>query len=674
MDIKALEQQIQSAGLRVRAPQFAMIECVHDTLKQQAISLIEAPTGVGKTLAYTIGALQAKKPKVKIIISTATVALQEQLIHSDIPLLETILGVKVSAGLAKGRKRYLCLSRLSQDDGEYQGFKTKLEEQYESKLWDGEKDSLKTGCTDAEWGSVSTDASGCSGSRCAFYEECVFYRQRRKVLASDVIVVNHSLLLADLGLGGGAVLPPVDECLYVIDECHHLPEKALGHFSLQSTVMRSLDWINTLSKSLTNAGLYLSETQFSPEVFNETSRNLVESLSLLRASLEMNKKQFDGDVWRLDDEAALQFADLAENVIQSGVRLADENAKLIERLDERYEHEKNLNKAKAEAIATLLSRLKFVQERAENLCKTWGAFLKPRAYKEAPQAKWIELKPARSDEPQDYTCHVAPITAGRELYEVFWSKLKHGAVLCSATVTSLGSFDEFLRRSGLKLYPNVKTLQLDSSFHYDQSILFVPAMQHEPDWKNASAHIRESADLMVQLLPDNVGSLVLFASRKAMEETLSQMPSRLVEKILVQGATGKAALIRLHKRRVDEGKTSIIFGLASFAEGLDLKGAYCEHVVIHKLPFAAPADPVEITRNEWIKFNQLDPFMLYSLPNASLRLTQYVGRLLRSEDDKGMVTILDKRLYTKAYGKKMLEALPPFKRCVNVAWSELESA
>lgn len=664
---KTLMNKFEAQGLKQRESQKKMIDAAYEAFSSKQITVIEAPTGVGKTLAYLIAALKAKPNKAKVIVSTATVALQEQLIEKDIPLLEKILEREIPAGLAKGRKRYVCLSRLYQvDDEENQIFKTELQDRLESNRWDGEKESLSGKVNELEWAIVSTDQSGCSGSRCPYYEDCVFYKRRRKVLAADIVVVNHSLLLADLSLGGGAVLPPVEDSIYILDECHHLPEKALGHFAKQSMLMKSVDWINVLTKSLNSVGLYLTETQYHPDRIQEYTRSLVESLSLMRAHIEMQKNAFQDDVWRVNDDEALKFSQMAENIIESGTRLADENSTMLSLLDDRYEHERNLNKEKAAAISQLLSRLNFAEERLENLCETWAAFIKPRAYKEAPYAKWLALRASRDkSEPNDYVCHVAPIAAGRELYDLFWSRLTHGAVLCSATIRSLGAFDEFMRRSGLKLAKKTTTLALTSDFDYSQSVLFIPSMKIEPTWQQFDAHAQESAEILSKIIFDHVGNLVLFASRKAMEKVLTLIDKNILDKVLVQGAAGKSQLIKLHKKRVDEGKTSVIFGLASFAEGLDLKGHYCEHVVIHKLPFAAPADPIEFTRNEWIQFNQLNPFMVYTLPNASLRLTQYVGRLLRAEEDRGMVTILDKRLYTKAYGKSMLASLPAFRRCID---------
>jgi len=238
-------------------------------------------------------------------------------------------------------------------------------------------------------------------------------------------------------------------------------------------------------------------------------------------------------------------------------------------------------------------------------------------------------------------------------------------VLCSATIRALGKFDDFRRKTGLHDIPDYVENAVASCFDYKKSVLYIPSMQHEPAGLNQDAHRKEAIDLLPKLILSTAGTLVLFTSRSAMETTYEAMPDAYAKDILMQKQHNKNKLIQMHKKRIRLGKRSIIFGLTSFGEGLDLPADFCQHVIIHKLPFAVPSTPIELTRNEWLKSNRLNPFMLSSLPRASIRLTQYVGRLIRQESDIGVVSILDKRIYSKQYGSFLLENLPDFQQLID---------
>jgi ATP-dependent DNA helicase DinG len=253
---------------------------------------------------------------------------------------------------------------------------------------------------------------------------------------------------------------------------------------------------------------------------------------------------------------------------------------------------------------------------------------------------------------------VAPVLASTLLFERVWSRVA-GAVLTSATLTALGSFERILLRAGLP--DDCLFATVPSPFDYRaRACLAVPKLAADPG--DPAAHTREVARWLEVELDQSQASLVLFASRKQMREVYDRVSLSLRDCVLLQDHFGKQELLRLHRQRVDAGEGSVIFGLASFAEGIDLPGSYCMHVVIAKLPFAVPDDPVEAALAEWIESRGGNPFMEISVPDAALRLVQASGRLLRTEEDTGRITLLDRRVITKAYGRKILDSLPPFRR------------
>ncbi len=255
---------------------------------------------------------------------------------------------------------------------------------------------------------------------------------------------------------------------------------------------------------------------------------------------------------------------------------------------------------------------------------------------------------------------MAPVLAAPVLRDRVWSRAA-GAVLTSATLTALGSFDRIIQRAGLPQDCVFATVA--SPFDYaGRACLAVPRLQSDPG--NHPEHTREISHWLDDSLDLAEASLVLFASRRQMREVYDRTGLALRDRILLQDHFTKQELLRLHRTRIDAGEGSVIFGLASFAEGIDLPGAYCRHVVIAKIPFAVPDDPVEAALAEWVEARGGNPFMEISVPDAALRLVQASGRLLRTEEDSGRITLLDRRIVTRQYGRRILDSLPPFRRQV----------
>jgi ATP-dependent DNA helicase DinG len=294
---------------------------------------------------------------------------------------------------------------------------------------------------------------------------------------------------------------------------------------------------------------------------------------------------------------------------------------------------------------------------AERLLALWDRLHREIQPQSAPMACWLTLDEGASGN-VDIAINASPIRAAEILKDRLWGSC-FAAVVTSATLKSLGNFNSLQRETGVP--DSAHFLAVAGAFDYaNAAILKVPTDAVEGN--DVSAHTQYMVDNLSAMIDKNSGTLVLFSSKRQMDQVYDQLSNDMVRRILIQGQYSNREMIRLHKERIDQGKTSILFGLASFAEGVDLPGDYCRHVIIAKLPFAVPNDPLQEALAEWIELQGGNSFFDIALPLASLRLIQASGRLLRTESDTGVVSILDKRLLTKRYGTQLLNALPPFTR------------
>lgn len=638
---------------------------------EDRIAVVEAGTGTGKTAAYCLAAIPlAQSLNKTIVLSTATVALQEQVILQDLPDIQQRAGLKFSLTLAKGRGRYLCLKRLDDhlkytDQQEIPIFDATDEDHtvlYQEMLnrfsqgqWDGEVDSWAEGMSDSAWSGVTTDHRGCSNNRCSFFKQCPFFRARSHLEGSDVIVANHDLVLADLALGGGAVLPEPEDCIYILDEAHHIADKTQNHFSTNARVNGTIQWLDNINKVLSSlaqrfgrpANLTSLATSAAAEADALTSH--LHALSEGLNTLPFETKEEDREVYRFPQgDIPATLMDLSMALLPSMGKLCDVVEQAHELLQEAVAGNTDWQNAyEAEdwlvPVGQLQSRALATRALLEDYAL--GAS-RPRRY-----ARWLNRNL------YDVEMVSAPIEPGNILQEVLWQRC-YGAVCTSATLTALGRFDRFIERVGLQ--PDVSAAVIASPFNYSEVATFhVPAMQSDP--RDFDAHTEEVIALIPDLLNRHVSALVLFTSWRQLNAVISGLPKTLAEGLLVQGEGSKQALLQEHRQRIDEGKSSYLFGVASFSEGLDLPGEYCRHVVIVKLPFSVPDDPVDQAIAEWAEAQGRNAFYEISVPDASLRLVQACGRLIRSEKDYGTISMLDKRIVTQRYGRALIESLPPFR-------------
>lgn len=643
------------------------------------IIVVEGPTGVGKSLGYLIGSYgPALEKNRKIVVSTATIALQDQLANRDIPRFIENSGLKLTSRIAKGRTRYICHLRLinmvtdgtqvdmfdaDEVSASYQSGKAvdvefygRLLESYDDKKWDGDRDTLGAAVDDATWKPITTDHNGCTNMQCETYRTCAQMRAREGIRNAQIVVTNHDLLLADFALGGGAILPSPDETFYIVDEAHHLPNKALSMFSFDHRVDLGRTLMNKLATlageisraypSLRERSVHLSSLTIHLE------KRLGEVLTMLS---NVNKDLFKDNVWRFaNSEFPEQARVLGQQVLKLSKDVLAESQDLQEKIGD-------MSSDSVDAVANKMrGSLSAYTGMVDAVYQTWGKLMDTPSDKAPPIAKWVE-RIVYDGHVVDYVVKACPVVAGPMLRDFFYSKV-NGLVLASATLRSLGDFDSFLRDSGLNVYPKVSTLALPSPFDYGtQGVLYVPKLNVSA--KNVEAHTQA----VVRVLPEairatgNKGTLVLFASRKKMLEVYEQIPTLVAEMTLVQGTASRGDLLAIHQARIDSGKPSVLFGLQGFAEGLDMPGDYCAHVIIDKLPFAMPTDPIQATLSEWYERRKRSYFNEEALPQASVKLIQATGRLIRTETDYGAITILDERITGTDYGKRILRALPPFK-------------
>jgi ATP-dependent DNA helicase DinG len=270
-----------------------------------------------------------------------------------------------------------------------------------------------------------------------------------------------------------------------------------------------------------------------------------------------------------------------------------------------------------------------------------------------PKARWITLHNTAGRVGYELRC--SPVLAADILQDCLWSRAA-GVIVTSATMTALNSFDRFKLHSGAPPDANYKVVV--SPFNYANALFTVPAMDCDPG--DAQAHTDALIDQLPTILDHGEGSLVLFSSRRQMQDVYQGVSARFGGRILLQGDYSKQEILRRHKAAIDGGEGSVIFGLASFAEGVDLPGDYCRHVVIAKIPFAVPDSPLEAALVEWVEAQGRNAFMEISVPDAALRLVQASGRLLRTEEDSGRITLMDRRIMTRRYGRAILQSLPPY--------------
>ncbi|WP_418135193.1 ATP-dependent DNA helicase DinG [Psychromonas sp. GE-S-Ul-11] len=632
--------------------------------KARRILVAEAGTGIGKSLAYILAGLPvALRANKKLIISTATVTLQEQLITKDLPFFLRHSDYKFTFTLAKGRQRYCCehklLNQQVDNTEQTQLFTEKpqagdrelldrLRNAYLDGKWNGDQDSWPKPIPRRVWQQIISDKHSCKKAL-ANHRQCPFHRARDKINKADVIVVNHALLLADLELGGGVILPEPDASFYVLDEAHHLPKIARDFSSASVNIKTSQDWLKKIKQVSTHVNRVVHrQTTITPGLnMLESANEMVKDLNNIELYFRNNPLNYNKS-----NQYRFSMGEVPQGIVNSLISLKEETKKClsaVNKLSNITSEELKDDNIKLSDAEPILIETGFYIQRLEALSDLWKMLLKDRSSNQAPIAAWI------NNENDAYTICASPLEVGGLLEYMLWSQAA-GVVLCSATLTSLNSFDYFMRQAGLAQNDGTQYLRLKSPFDYPNINLHVAAMKNDP---TESGFDNELIDNIAQRIELKEGNLVLFASYWQMNLVAEKLRRKFPKSLLVQGETSRTKMISLHKNNCDQGLTSILFGTGSLAEGLDLPGHYLTNLIITKLPFAVPDSPVEEAHAEWITSKGGNPFMQITIPEASKKLIQSCGRLIRKETDTGKITLLDKRVITKRYGKSLIDALPP---------------
>jgi ATP-dependent DNA helicase DinG len=608
-------------GYSERAQQLEMALAISDAIENNTQLVAEAGTGTGKTFAYLVPALLTGG---KVIISTGTKNLQDQLFSRDLPNVRDALKVPVTVAMLKGRANYVCHYHLeraeqegrfaSREDAKYvHVIKTFAEN---SKT--GDKSELNTVPENAMiWASVTSTRDNCLGGDCAYYKECFVMEARKQALAADVVVVNHHLFFADVMLrdeGVAELLPSANTVIF--DEAHQLPEVAGLFFGEDVSTSQILE----LARDCTAAHLTVAKDCM--------------DLGVVIGALEKSAKDF-----------RLIFA-------YEGSRLPVQKALALKGFGEAYKHMQSQLSELAKVLETQAARdplLEKCWQRSEALCDLFSRW---QTAENNNLVRWVEVFT------HSVQLHATPLSVA----EGFGKQLNaqpRAWIFTSATLAVKSDFSHYIAQMGLHA---AKTGFWESPFNYqEQALLYVPPDMPDPNSPSYTASVVAAALPVLQASGGR--AFVLSTSLRAMREIHALLKEVFAENgiespLLLQGESSRTELLDRFRKLGN----AVLVGSQSFWEGVDVRGEALSVVVIDKLPFAPPDDPVLSARVDKLNAEGKNAFMEYQLPYSVITLKQGAGRLIRDENDRGVLMICDPRLITKAYGKIIWRSLPPFKR------------
>jgi ATP-dependent DNA helicase DinG len=607
-----------------RSAQQTMARAVQQAIAERETLIAEAGTGTGKTYAYLVPALLSGE---RVIISTGTKALQDQLYFRDLPKVHAVLGTRLKTALLKGRSNYLCLYRLDQTvhDGasvdRAQAGHLAAVRAWSARTRRGDRMELAEVPEESPlWPRITSTPENCIGVECAFFDDCHVVKARREALEADVVVVNHHLLFADLALkqeGFGEILPGASA--FILDEAHQIPELA-GQFFSQSVSARQLtdlaqDALRECAGVTGAIGLLL-----------EPVEALQDALRQLRLALDPLSAR--GPFEQLEGIAA------ARDGLHGVQELL---ATVCELLGSQAERSRGFFNVHERALL-LSERLERITEQS--------------AGESGNDVRWYEVFPrgfVLYATPLDLA---APLRAMRERTQAAW-------IYTSATLSVAGNFDHFARQLGLD---DPQTLRLESPFDYaTQALCYLPAALPDP---NARDYTERVIDTVLPVLQASNGrAFLLFTSHRALRRAAELLADRVPWPLFVQGSAPRHRLLE-EFRASGHG---VLLGAASFWEGVDVVGDALSVVVIDKLPFAAPDDPVLLARFDALERSGINPFMGWQVPTAAIALKQGAGRLIRDVRDRGVLVLCDPRISSKGYGRLFLASLPPMPRTRELA-------
>ena len=602
-------------GYNHRPQQQAMAEVVADLLAAGGTLICEAGTGTGKTFAYLVPALLSGR---KILVSTGTRNLQDQLFHRDLPLIRGVLNVPVRIAMLKGRANYLCRYRLDVALQDHRrGFMELRQQLLQVRDWSpvtrsGDVAELNLPENAPVWPAVTSSSDNCLGQNCPEWSRCHLVEARRRAQEADLVVINHHLLCADLSLrdeGFGEILPGAD--CFIVDEAHQLPEVAGSFFGTAVSGRQLLD----LSRDLEVE--YRREAGDVPE--------LVDCSAELRRGVLDLRLSFGEEARRGPWSELVADASAAESLDGVRTRLSALHG-MLQALEGR-----------GKGLDSCLARSAELGQRLAQLAEAG----------ESEDIRWYETQG------KGFRLHQTPLQVD-DIFQSYMERHPAAWVFTSATLAVGDSFGHFSRRLGIG---EARTERWESPFDYArQALWFVPRGMPAPA---SPTFVAAVAELAGQILEYSRGrAFLLFTSHRALREAADWLEPRIPYPLLVQGSAPRAELLE----RFRNLGNAVLLGTASFWEGVDVRGEALSCVIIDKLPFASPGDPVLAARIEALRRQGGNPFRDFQLPQAVIALKQGAGRLIRDALDRGVLVVCDPRLLGRSYGHAFLKSLPPMAR------------
>jgi ATP-dependent DNA helicase DinG len=609
------------SGFQPRQEQIELAQAVSETLDEGGLLVAEAGTGTGKTLAYLVPVLSSG---LRTVISTGTKTLQDQLFFRDLPGVLKALDLSADIALLKGRANYLCIHRLEQ---------ARREGQYPTREAIGELEAVRTWAArtrdgdltvanvlpddSAVWPMVTSTNDNCLGSQCPDFEDCHVLKARRRAQEADVVVVNHHLLFADMAIkqrGFGEVLPGAEA--FIVDEAHQAPELASQFFSASLTRRRMSDLFRDIMAEASELAGGLGSVRAEVEQARQ-------ALAELQAA--MARHLGERGTWQ-------------ELITHEPLRIA------LQKLDQAVAD-------LGEPLDALDGASRGIDACIERRAELQGLFDALDSASGAGVVRWYERRG------RGFGLHITPLDVS-EIFRRYREELDAAWVFTSATLSVAGDFGHFTRALGLE---EARTLALDSPFDYERNaLLWLPSLEVEP---RDPSYIETLTRQLVPVLEASQGrAFLLFTSHRALQAAAEQLAGAVDFPLFIQGQGPRSALLDAFRA----SGNGVLLGTSSFWEGVDVIGDALSLVVIDKLPFAAPDDPVLEAHGERLRSEGGNPFMELSLPQAVISLKQGAGRLIRDVNDRGVLAICDPRLHSRGYGRTFLDSLPPMRRTRDV--------
>ncbi|OWZ83892.1 ATP-dependent DNA helicase [Natranaerobius trueperi] len=625
----SMESQLD--GFEARKGQVEMSEIVLNALSDANHLVVEAGTGTGKSLGYLIPAVNFSENGNRIIISTATIALQEQLIKKDIPLLEQIIGRKLDVEIIKGRSNYLCKEKFSQKFGQTSLDNTGVHRnfvEWASETETGDRHEIQP--AKELWDLMAASSDTCLGQKCPHYSDCFVLMLKRRAESSEVLITNHHLFFSDLKLrvdseGSLSVFPSYEGVIF--DEAHHIPEiatKSLGHELNYSQVLKLLKEITTYVKG-----------------------NMEGNEKIVRETEETSYKAFQ----RLIDHGNKFGKSFLLREIESFVYLEEfrsKLAKLTNHIETLYMDEYN----DPERPKMLYNRINKTKQALDLILD----------FEEEDYVSWVETKYS-NNQVVDLKMATNPVSVSDQLKNFLFGYIDT-VIMTSATLSIEENFSYFKKRVGLT--DDTITCSINSPFNYkEQASIFVPRNFPFPRTDEYEEKLIEAIRYMVTKVGGK--TLVLFTSYRMMNLAYEKLKDDLPYELLCQNIQPKAEILETFKTNF----SSVLFATNSFREGIDVPGSSLQVVIMDKIPFSVPDEPLVKARMERLNKEGKSSFMTYSVPEAVLAVKQGFGRLIRNKSDSGIFILLDVRVHRKPYGKYFFNSLPDA-RFIKT-WKELEN-